>query len=153
MSPGSSESVEHPVLYREAPGSNPGPGSTCHYVVVRKELRADHQVAHIAHAAGESASLWTVNQALACGARGAACNGQEHLLPADTTAVVLEATKAQLRQLLDVLLRENVPHKPIVETTGQIAGMLTAVGVVTQDKAALVASVPLLGELPRWRHS
>lgn len=150
-SPGSSGShEERPVFDREAAGSTPARGSTWHYIVIRKELAGGAALAQVAHAAGESASMWTALRAAACARRSGACDGLEHQLPPDTRLVVLGATKEQMQRVLDGFLRENVQHKTIVETDGPLAGMVTALGVVTEDREALK---PHVGELRPWRPS
>lgn len=130
MGRGSSEQVEQPVLNGQAGGSSPPRGSTYLYAVVRKEITSGALLSQFGHAITE-------------------CLRPDDLpLPADTRIVVLGATKAQLEGVEKLLVKDGVPHKAIVETEGPLAGVLTAIGLLTRDRAALV---PILGELRRYR--
>ena len=140
-----------------------------HYVIIRKELTGGAALAQVGHAAGESAALWSLSQfrdatasppprRISFGPEEGfftpagtelplGCDPLDHQLPVDTRLAVLGATKEQLAQLLDGLLRENVQHSAIVETDGPLQGMVTAIGLVAEDKAALAKLVPALAEL------
>ena len=136
MSPGSSESEEH-LLFKEekAAGSNPAPGSNVWlYILIRKELTGGALLAQVAHAASEAASQYTIE-------RG-------HELPSDTRACVLGCTKEELAKARYDLTADSVSYRAIEETDGALAGVVTAVGLVTLDKAALA---PALGGLRPWR--
>lgn len=143
--------------------------SAYHYIVIRKELSGGAALAQVAHAAGESASLHSLLKVAAAApsadARPLSFGGHEgffvksvtsdpmaifekHQLPGDARAVILGATKDQMAELLDGLTRSNVPHKAIIETDGPLAGMITAVGLVTENRAAVK---PILGELKPFK--
>lgn len=159
--PPSSEK-ERPVLNREVPGSSPGEGSNLtevpareslggaallksdaqavspvlkHYIVVRRELTGGALLAQVVHAAGESACAVGVNTG--------------RLLPGDTRAVVLVATKAQLEELdRNTLNRSDVQTFVIKETDGPLAGSTTAIGFFSDDPSQAKA---LVGHLRPWR--
>lgn len=127
--------------------------SPFHYVIIRKELTGGAALAQVGHAAGESAALHVLSKVKVAGEPLSFGNKVVrvmpddfdplvHQLPDDTRLAVLGATKEQLGQVMDALLRENVPHKAITETDGPLAGMVTSIGLVTDDKASLA---PLLG--------
>lgn len=144
-----------------------------HYVILRKDLSGGIALAHVLHAAGESAALWSLSRCAAA-SRGAGITTEltrrisfgaqrglftpdgaappvdplEHQLPVDTRGSVLGATKEQLATLLDALLRENVQHKVILETDGPLENVVTAVGLVTDDRDSLK---PLLGHLKPFK--
>jgi hypothetical protein len=127
--PGSSVS-EQPVLNGKAAGSTPARGSTYLYAVVRKELVGGALLAQLGHAVTE-------------------CLRPEDLpLPSDTRIVVLGATKEQLSEKRQALLNAGVHHTAILETDGVLAGVVTAIGLLTTDRDALK---PVFGELRPFR--
>jgi hypothetical protein len=152
----------------------PAEASAYHYIVIRKELSGGAALAHVAHASGESAAVHSLLKAAAVlveafrNARPISFGELEGILiseelrahadpmalfekcqlPGDTRAVILGATKDQMAELLDGLDRAHVPHKAIIETDGPLAGMITSVGLVTENRAALK---PLLGELKPFK--
>jgi hypothetical protein len=104
--------------------------TTCLYAVVRKELTGGAMLAQFGHAVTE-------------------CLGPQDVpLPADTRIVVLAATKEQLDGIAKLLEKDAVPHKAILETDGPLAGVITAIGLVTREREKLK---PILGELRPWR--
>jgi hypothetical protein len=130
-SPGSSTLGEHRLHKPEAPGSNPGRGSTYLYALVRKEMTGGALLAQFGHAITE-------------------CLHPDDLpLPADTRIVVLGATKEQLEGVATLLVKDGVPHKAIVETDGVLEGVITAIGLLTRNREALK---PILGELRPYRN-
>lgn len=130
-----------------------------HYVIIRKELSGGAALAQVGHAAGESAALHALSKVkvegepLSFGNQvvtvidPAKFDPLRHQLPNDTRLAVLGATKEQLATLLDELLREGVQHKAITETDGSLAGMVTSIGLVTDDRDALKKCLPALAEL------
>lgn len=128
-----------------------------HYVIIRKELSGGDALAQVAHAAGESAALHVLSKVKLAGEPMSfgnqvvtvihAFDPLVHQLHPETRLAVLGATKAELASVLEELLRENVQHKAITETDGSLAGMVTAIGVITDDKAALAKLVPAIAGL------
>lgn len=130
MLPGSS--VESATLSDGAggPGATPGPGATYLYAVVRKEMTGGALLSQFGHAITE-------------------CLRPEDLpLPEDTRIVVLAATKEQFAKALIELSVAGVPHRAINEVDGVLAGVTTAVGLLTRDREKLK---PILGELKPFR--
>lgn len=125
--PGSSVAERPAGNGGEVAGSTPARGATYQYIVVRKELSGGALLAQVAHAAGESVTK---------------------PLPADTRVVVLQATKGELSLLTADLMAGSFPHKAILETDGPLAGSITAVGIVTEDRDRLR---PLVRDLKIWR--
>jgi len=132
-----------------------------HYVIIRKELSGGAALAQVGHAAGESAALYALAKVSVSGepmtlgnqvvkVLPANFDPLVHQLPDDTRLAVLGATKDELGKLVADLLRENVPHKAITETDGPLVGMVTSVGLVTENREALK---PLLGHLKPFRLS
>lgn len=133
MGPGSSGGTEEQrVLNAQVGGSTP-PSGFYLYGVVRKDFTAATFVVQYGHALTE-------------------CLRPEDLpLPADTRSVLLGATKEQMTQLVGQLISKGVHHCVIVETGGPLAGVVTAIGLLTRDRDALKAAVPLLDELKKWK--
>lgn len=150
----------------------PAEASAYHYIVIRKDLSGGAALAQVAHAAGESASLHSLLKVTSVslpvteprpisfgGERGFFLERppvdadpmalfEKYQLPGDTRAVILGATKEQMAELIDGLSHANVPHKTIIETDGPLAGMITSLGLVTENRAALK---PLLGNLKPFK--
>lgn len=131
-SPLSSEK-EQPVLNGKAAGSSPAGGSiippsgTWQYIVVRKELSGGALLAQVAHAAG---------------------NSVDGALPLDTRVVILTATKEQMAKAVADIDAAKISFFRMDESDGPLAGVTTALGVVTNDKERLK---PILGHLRPWR--
>lgn len=132
-SPGSSESEERLLLKQEAAGSSPAPGSTYLYAVVRKDFNAATFVVQFGHALTEC------------------LEPQDVPLPNDTRMVVLGASKEEMAKVRFDLDAAEVHHSVVVETDGPLAGVTTAIGLLTRDRDELKLKVPLLGELKRWK--
>lgn len=107
------------------------------YAVTRNSLTTVHAAIQGGHAITEAVSAWTLRRGLEISPE--ACLGY------------LTATKSQLKELRARLDAACVAYKAIVETAGPLAGVTTAIGVVTEDKALLVAAVPLLDTLPKLK--
>jgi hypothetical protein len=135
MGPDSSagRSEECPVLNREAAGSTPARGSTYLYAVVRKDFNAATFVVQYGHAITEC------------------LRPNDVPLPGDTRSVLLGASKEEMAQVVAALVAAGVHHSVIVETDGPLKGVTTAIGLLTRDRDALKAAVPLLGDLKRWK--
>jgi hypothetical protein len=91
-------------------------------------------LAQVSHAASEAASQWTIER------------GVE--IPSDTRACVLSATKEELAKARFDLTAGDVSYRPILETDGPLAGVVTAIGLVVDDREAVK---PALGGLKPWR--
>ena len=95
--------------------------------MVRSDLPRGIQAANLIHAAGESSP------------------GN---LPSGTFAIALVLPdEASLWRLADLLRREKIDHRAIIEADGPFAGQLLAVGIAPQRKEKLrkhLASLPLL---------
>lgn len=98
-----------------------------HYVIVRRDLTPGVQAANIVHAAGESSP------------------GN---LPRSTYAVALTCPdEAAMRSLADRLTATGVCHCAIIETEGEHAGQLMAIGVRPAPREEVrrnLSSLPLL---------
>lgn len=132
--PDSSEK-EHPVFNGEVAGLSPARGSTFHYAIMRKELSGGALLAQVFHAGADSVKKHLEG-------------GGEY--PHDTRAVILVATKEQLAEVVERLRSspEEFTHLVVQETDGPLAGSITAVSVITEDRDALK---PILGHLRPWR--
>lgn len=79
---------------------------------------------------------------------GAECVTQKWApLPGHTRVATLKATKAQLAKLAADLIAAGIEHKPIVESEGRLAGVMTGIGLVTDNKPAVD---PYIGHLRTW---
>lgn len=107
------------------------------YAIVRNSLQPAHVCIQSGHAVSEAASHWTFNH-------DAEISPEAHL-------GVVTATKAQLQSIRDALDAAGVAYKAIVETAGPLTGVTTAIGIVTEDKERLLAQVPLLDTLPKFK--
>ena len=107
------------------------------YLVVRKEMTGGALLAQVSHASSEAGSQWTIE-------RG-------HEIPRDTRACILGATKEELAKLRFDLTAAGVSYCAIEESDGPLAGVVTALGLVTDDREALRAAVQLLATLRPWR--
>lgn len=106
-----------------------------HYIVVRRELTGGPLLAQVVHAAGESASAFSMN------------TGRH--LPRDARAVVLVATKEQLALLVEqVQFRSDLQVHIITETDGPLAGSTTALGFIVSEKGI---ATEFVGHLRPWR--
>lgn len=132
-----------------------------HYVIIRKELSGGAALAQVGHAAGESASVWSLSKVKATGELISYGNKValelklpwdplQHQLPGDLRLAVLGATKEQLAEVVEALEGAGIPHRAIVETDGPLAGMVTSVGLVVDDKDSVAH---ILGELKPFRLS
>lgn len=105
------------------PGANP----LTHYIIVRNDMPLGVLAAQVTHAAGESSP--------------------GNLTPG-TYAVVLAAQSAQeLEDLHDRLADLQVPHSVVRESSGPLAGQMTAIGVQPaprEEVKRLFSSMPLL---------
>jgi hypothetical protein len=103
-----------------------------HYCVVRRDLSPGLQAANLIHATGESSP---------------GC------LPKGTYAVALTAAgETELRDLHARLSAACIPHATIIETDGEHAGQLMAIGAAPGDRARLrryFSSLPLVGKQPK----
>ncbi len=106
----------------------------CHYVIARVDLPLGAAAAQIVHAAGESVA---------------------GPVPAGTFAVVLGvADEGALQALAARLVAAAVPHSIIVETDGNWAGQMMAIGVTPGPRSALrrhFSSLPLYGRVAQSR--
>lgn len=135
----------------KAGGSNPPQGSGVWlYVLVRKEMTGGTLLAQVAHASSEAASEWSLARRNARSMGSLPLDAVDHL-PADTRACILGATKEELAMALYDLGAAEVPHIAITETDGPLTGVVTAIGLVTVDRADLRAQVPMLSNLRPWR--
>lgn len=118
----------------QAGGSNPPQGSTTYlFAVVRKDFNAATFVIQFGHALTE-------------------CLLPEDVpLPKDTRMVVLGATKEEMAKAHFDLDAAEVHHSVVVETDGPLAGVTTAIALLTRDRDELKAKVPLLAELRKWK--
>lgn len=108
------------------------PQTTRLYVVVRKELGDRTFVAHFGHAAAEAGFV------------PGAIEPSE-----DESIVVLRATKAQLKNLIENLLKANVPFKACQEIHGPMAGTNPSVGFrILESNRSTVD--PLVSHLKTW---
>jgi hypothetical protein len=128
ISPGSSGPEEQLLDKQKVGGSNPPRGSTL-YGIVRKGFKANIGAAQLGHAVTECLTKDDVP------------------VPKDTSIVYLEATKAQLAAVVTLLSKDKVPHATVIETAQPLAGMLTAVGLITRDRDSLKS---ILGHLEKW---
>lgn len=97
----------------ETPSDLPRP--LRHYVIVCEDLPLGQKFAQLLHAAGESAVV---------------------AAPPDsnTVAVALEAPRADLVELIADLRSRDIPLVEVVETEGEFAGQLMAIGIApTRD--------------------
>ena len=95
-------------------------------MIVRPDLPRGVLAAQVTHAAGESSS---------------------GSLPSGTYAVVLSASSEELAELGKRLSEAGVGHKAIIENDGDLAGQITAIGVVPQNRSKIrrwFSSYPLL---------
>src|SRR6267154_4689765 len=100
------------------------------YSIVRNSLNVATAHVQSGHACSEAASAWTLKH-------GCEISPTAHL-------GALTATKAQLRTIGDALTAAGVAYQAIVETDGPLKGVLTTIKIITKNKAALVALIPLL---------
>lgn len=83
-----------------------------HYVIVRSDLPVGVAMAQVVHGAGESA-------------------GRYGVLPSHTIAIVLDGgDEYGLFRAQKLLLANNIPHVPIVESDPPYAQQLMAIGVL-----------------------
>jgi hypothetical protein len=88
-----------------------------HYCIVRNDLSPGQKAAQLVHAAGES--------------------GLGAATPGNTIAVALEGSTEEISALLPELERRDYRFKPIVETDGDFAGQLVAVGLEPSNENRL----------------
>lgn len=119
-------------------------------MLVRKELSGGALLAQVAHAASEAASEWSLARRTDRSLGSLPLEADDHL-PTDTRACILSATKEELSIALYDLGAAEVAHRAILETDGVLTGVVTAIGVITTDRAELKAKVPLLARLRPWR--
>ena len=123
--------------HREVAGSVPArgfPTATWLFVVVRKEMTGGALLAQVAHASSEAASQYV--------------DEHGHEIPADTRACILGVTKEQMATVKFDLEEGCFSHRVVLETDGPLAGVVTAIGIVI-DNRELVK--PILGQLRPWR--
>ena len=120
--PGSSDEERQLSKLEVGPSKGPGAPPPWLYVVVRKNMSGGALLAQVAHAASEAGSWF-----------GANANGLP--LPNTTRACILGATKEQLAELAAALSLSRVPDVvAIEENEGPLAGVITAIGFVTERR-------------------
>jgi hypothetical protein len=103
------------------------PETLYHYIIVRRELSGGALLAQVTHAAGESASKWSLSTT--------------HSLADTTRAAVLVASKEELESVLTKLAASLIIHQRIDETDGPLKGSTTSVGFIAPKSEFVKALV------------
>lgn len=109
-----------------------------HYIIIRTDLTKGQNDAQLGHAAGYSASMWTLK------------NGQ--VLPEHTHCIVLGVKdEDHLLEIADTLGFAKVPFKLIEEPDAPFNGEFTAIGVLPdlrKNLSSYLSRLPVTKEIP-----
>lgn len=118
-------------------------------IVVRDKLTAGQTMAQGFHVARDSGAEWALRpreMTREAVARLGSAAAVDRIPPPDTRVVILAATKARMAKLIEDLTAAGIPFVQNKEIDGDLAGVVTSVGLVTADKASVD---PFISHLPK----
>lgn len=109
-----------------------------HYCIVRSDLTIGQIGAQLGHAAGYSASYYTMNTS--------------HYLPEHTHFICLQVKdEATLKKVWNDIVQAKIPAIPIYEPDPPLNGQMTAIGIIPCERSKVssyTSRIPLLKERP-----
>lgn len=121
-----------------------------HYIAVRESLTPTQLYIQAMHAARDNGALWVHCEMKRVSVEGLYVSNPSNaalpMPPQDTRIAFLVVTKARMAQLLVDLDASGIPYIQNKEISGDLAGMITSVSFMTNDKAKVE---PFTSHLPK----